>query len=110
MRAIPGRSIDALHEIEDRRWRMSFFLKDGGDDLFGLAFRETPLAEEILSLVGVACDDGSRPEEHTSELQSLMRTSYAVFCLKKTIRSTYDSIYSINDQQIVRRRTRYTTT
>src|SRR3546814_7874235 len=31
--------------------------------------------------------DGWRPnrsEEHTSELQSLMRTSYAVFCLKKT--------------------------
>src|SRR3546814_947204 len=27
--------------------------------------------------------DGPRSEEHTSELQSLMRTSYAVFCLKK---------------------------
>src|SRR3546814_6669971 len=27
--------------------------------------------------------DGSRSEEHTSELQSLMRISYAVFCLKK---------------------------
>src|SRR3546814_8582632 len=26
----------------------------------------------------------TRSEEHTSELQSLMRTSYAVFCLKKT--------------------------
>src|SRR3546814_5719722 len=26
-------------------------------------------------------DDDSRSEEHTSELQSLMRTSYAVFCL-----------------------------
>src|SRR3546814_3720581 len=26
---------------------------------------------------------GKRSEEHTSELQSLMRTSYAVFCLKK---------------------------
>src|SRR3546814_3741782 len=26
---------------------------------------------------------GSRSEEHTSELQSLMRISYAVFCLKK---------------------------
>src|SRR3546814_2672372 len=25
----------------------------------------------------------ARPEEHTSELQSLMRTSYAVYCLKK---------------------------
>src|SRR3546814_1867372 len=27
-----------------------------------------------------------RSEEHTSELQSLMRISYAVFCFKKTIR------------------------
>src|SRR3546814_9948376 len=27
--------------------------------------------------------DDLRPEEHTSELQSLMRISYAVFCLKK---------------------------
>src|SRR3546814_8454833 len=30
---------------------------------------------------------GTRSEEHTSELQSLMRTSYAVFCLKK--KNTY---------------------
>src|SRR3546814_7404879 len=30
----------------------------------------------------------SRSEEHTSELQSLMRISYAVFCLKK-IKNTY---------------------
>src|SRR3546814_10442695 len=29
-------------------------------------------------------DKASRSEEHTSELQSLMRISYAVFCLKKT--------------------------
>src|SRR3546814_8722400 len=28
-------------------------------------------------------DDNERSEEHTSELQSLMRISYAVFCLKK---------------------------
>src|SRR3546814_2508746 len=28
-----------------------------------------------------------RSEEHTSELQSLMRTSYAVFCLKQKIKS-----------------------
>src|SRR3546814_10851560 len=27
--------------------------------------------------------DGARSEEHTSEIQSLMRISYAVFCLKK---------------------------
>src|SRR3546814_3260527 len=29
-------------------------------------------------------DSRNRSEEHTSELQSLMRISYAVFCLKKT--------------------------
>src|SRR3546814_1059771 len=35
--------------------------------------------------VGVGADSniGERSEEHTSELQSLMSTSYAVFCLKK---------------------------
>src|SRR3546814_9538662 len=31
-------------------------------------------------------DSGFRSEEHTSEFQSLMRISYAVFCLKKTIK------------------------
>src|SRR3546814_3289823 len=34
---------------------------------------------------------GGRSEEHTSELQSLMRISYAVFCLKKKT-STHQSI------------------
>src|SRR3546814_2287556 len=44
---------------------------------------------EELSELTKACADGSHPnkqersEEHTSELQSLMRISYAVFCLKK---------------------------
>src|SRR3546814_3347548 len=33
---------------------------------------------------GIAQGVGQRSEEHTSELQSLMRISYAVFCLKKT--------------------------
>src|SRR3546814_10710614 len=32
---------------------------------------------------GVRINDKGRSEEHTSELQSLMRISYAVFCLKK---------------------------
>src|SRR3546814_5576787 len=31
-----------------------------------------------------------RSEEHTSELQSLMRISYAVFCLKKKIKKHYE--------------------
>src|SRR3546814_1075469 len=40
----------------------------------------------LTSLFGLASVIGfiGRSEEHTSELQSLMRISYAVFCLKKT--------------------------
>src|SRR3546814_1611768 len=37
-----------------------------------------------------------RSEEHTSELQSLMRTSYAVFCLKKTKISTTPQVHGVN--------------
>src|SRR3546814_3993222 len=37
---------------------------------------------------GVAAAPPIRSEEHTSELQSLMRISYAVFCLKKKNRRT----------------------
>src|SRR3546814_12915981 len=51
----------------------------------GIARREVPPAHpgrhvEIGDALG---EDGVRSEEHTSELQSLMRISYAVFCLKK---------------------------
>src|SRR3546814_1491390 len=35
-----------------------------------------------------------RSEEHTSELQSLMRTSYAVFCLKKKTKNTPNTFRS----------------
>src|SRR3546814_5808138 len=37
----------------------------------------------VPQLVGAVLDVTYRSEEHTSELQSLMRISYAVFCLKK---------------------------
>src|SRR3546814_10684499 len=39
-------------------------------------YAHTPQGEYVLF--------GDRSEEHTSELQSLMRISYAVFCLKNT--------------------------
>src|SRR3546814_7330870 len=39
----------------------------------------------------------SRSEEHTSELQSLMRISYAVFCLKKNKKHT--TRHNITEQQ-----------
>src|SRR3546814_1900820 len=36
-----------------------------------------------FDIVGSQMESAMRSEEHTSELQSLMRISYAVFCLKK---------------------------
>src|SRR3546814_3541284 len=52
-----------------------------GHDLGALAGRQRPVA---LGLDGDRHRLGpGRSEEHTSELQSLMRISYAVFCLKK---------------------------
>src|SRR3546814_2768403 len=45
------------------------------------------LAIITLASRGIGMSIASRSEEHTSELQSLMRNSSAVFCLKKTISS-----------------------
>src|SRR3546814_7285132 len=41
---------------------------------------------------------GSRSEEHTSELQSLMRISYAVFCLKKKPNTVKKQLHSHNNK------------
>src|SRR3546814_8457230 len=40
------------------------------------------------TLMASSQDEFARSEEHTSELQSLMRISYAVFCLKKKTHKT----------------------
>src|SRR3546814_9504696 len=49
-----------------------------------------------------------RSEEHTSELQSLMRISYAVFCLKKKKKKNIKNIYN-NKQPNTRRKQKSTT-
>src|SRR3546814_6292749 len=43
---------------------------------------------------------GRRSEEHTSELQSLMRISYAVFCLKKKQRKCTPIEYKVNQNSV----------
>src|SRR3546814_4591343 len=49
-----------------------------------LDWRLSPLDKRsVAGLVLALGDELARSEEHTSELQSLMRISYAVFCLKK---------------------------
>src|SRR3546814_1269489 len=44
-----------------------------------------------------------RSEEHTSELQSLMRISYAVFCLKKKIPSRTNLLYLVTDSILIQK-------
>src|SRR3546814_2558274 len=48
----------------------------------------------------------SRSEEHTSELQSLMRISYAVFCLKKKKETITHHITTLKSQQHTQHKTR----
>src|SRR3546814_6580966 len=43
---------------------------------------------KMLAQIATMGKIGGRSEEHTSELQSLMRISYAVFCLKKKTKRT----------------------
>src|SRR3546814_4670508 len=58
-----------------RRWRSARRRCAGGS-----AFEQILICCVEFSLTRFYC---KRSEEHTSELQSLMRISYAVFCLKK---------------------------
>src|SRR3546814_952501 len=52
--------------------------------IFPVVGRGRPRKRHVPDTLSVAADAMlARSEEHTSELQSLMRISYAVFCLKK---------------------------
>src|SRR3546814_6569626 len=55
---------------------------------------------EMEPTVKMGHASAARSEEHTSELQSLMRISYAVFCLKKKKKKTKNIITHAHDYQI----------
>src|SRR3546814_3241607 len=77
-RALEEKLSDALHAALTQRFvdrRTTVMLRDMGQSAANLPVEMEP--------DGTVCVDGERSEEHTSELQSLMRISYAVFCLKK---------------------------
>src|SRR3546814_959844 len=64
-------------------------------NLYGPLFTHAAVAPRMVArgggrIINIASDAArvGRSEEHTSELQSLMRNSYAVFCLKKNNIST----------------------
>src|SRR3546814_2571735 len=56
---------------------------EGVATIYSQIFRQ-PVGRHIIRVCdSMVCYIGGRSEEHKSELQSLMRSSYAVFCLKK---------------------------
>src|SRR3546814_10026861 len=60
----------------------------------------TPTSDATATIDQIRrCEDaGVRSEEHTSELQSLMRISYAVFCLKKKQDTTHTTHHIDNNK------------
>src|SRR3546814_9261887 len=67
-------------------------LRDYAKEMRAEAARKQNLAE--------TAERAARSEEHTSELQSLMRISYAVFCLKKKkkTKKTAENTYNITSE------------
>src|SRR3546814_9442111 len=61
---------------------------------------ESPVAFQQAAVEVKVLRSRDRSEEHTSELQSLMRISYAVFCLKKKRKTPAHNIININSTQI----------
>src|SRR3546814_4555560 len=75
---------DCAEAADRRNWATIIVALVGAAALSLLVFRSVSTAH-IFALPGCAWLGlrAWRSEEHTSELQSLMRNSYAVFCLKK---------------------------
>src|SRR3546814_6665845 len=78
-------------------------LREGGHDPVAKRIEDGPVAVEARDRNAAAGLDMPpffgirRSEEHTSELQSLMRISYAGFCLKKKKKNTIQEITNITN-------------
>src|SRR3546814_1486896 len=81
--------------------RHAHFTLDGS----GPVYLEAPKLDEWPDVNWTPSKEAKRSEEHTSELQSLMRISYAVFCLKKK-KKTQNSKEHINTSKTIS--TKYT--
>src|SRR3546814_7654429 len=73
-------NLPLLHEDNDQEWR-HWFLAQGVSPPERLP--GTRLWHAHLALAAARSGHGVGSEEHTSELQSLMHLSYAVFCLQQ---------------------------
>src|SRR3546814_5164737 len=80
------RSTQGTHEIR-------FMVRPARDNQFP-PLRLRACQEGVDQIVKPLFRHEPRSEEHTSELQSLMRISYAVFCLKKNIIDTKQVLHA----------------
>src|SRR3546814_9278923 len=83
--AAPAPEQQHQQQARDQEYQHCRPQQDGRDNVVPKADRDVAL-DARLQGVQAGAAEGLRSEEHTSELQSLMRISYAVFCLKKKIR------------------------
>src|SRR3546814_6039069 len=82
--ALLGRSaVDGAFDIEDRVDTADCFHRQWRDDGLFAALLELRGDIGQLEEITARVTPAQRSEEHTSALQSLMRNSYAVLCLKK---------------------------
>src|SRR3546814_1737761 len=98
-RAIDGagyKEVKTPQVMDARQWEASGHWGKYRENMFVIP-DEVPNVEDEGPLVS---DDADKSEEHTSELQSLMRISYAVFCLKKKTTQHKDNSDHIELHQI----------
>src|SRR3546814_5072854 len=74
---------EAMGQDGYAHWWLRFFHVIAGVLWIGLLYYFNFVQIPVMPKVPAELKGGVRSEEHTSELQSLMRISYAVFCLKK---------------------------
>src|SRR3546814_8685203 len=88
----PGLSHDAAPPLIGIRRTLSSGLSERGTVTVRTPFLNVALALSCSTPFGRLIRRSKRPrsEEHTSELQSLMRISYAVYCLKKKKKHSTD--------------------
>src|SRR3546814_2196351 len=96
----------SAYEVLERKRRTPIHPSGGTVDdqqLSMLWLRRVHRGDDLLSHDSqvVVATDRMRSEEHTSELQSLMRISYAVFCLKKKKKHEHTKHAQPNNKELI---------